>query len=83
MKKTIKLFDELLQEAIFSLTEVTKVGNYTNFFNLFTVLTWEEKQDMKLVLLTSLQLNSEDPKSVNYKTFRGRSRNYKSFSLTS
>ncbi|KAK6880861.1 Exocyst complex component SEC6 [Candida tropicalis] len=79
MKKTIKLFDELLQEAIFSLTEVTKVGNYTNFFNLFTVLTWEEKQDMKLVLLTSLQLNSEDPKSVNYKTFRGRSRNYKKF----
>ncbi|RCK55189.1 Exocyst complex component SEC6 [Candida viswanathii] len=71
MKKTIKLFDELIQEAIFSLTEVTKVGNYTNFFNLFAVLTWEETQDMKFALLSSLQLNPEDAKSVNYKMFRG------------
>ena len=53
------------------------------FFNILGVVTWEENEDLKVSLLKSLDMVSADPKTVNYKTFRGRSRNYKKFSLTS
>ena len=79
IKTTIKLFDELLNEGIQSLTEVTKEGNFECFFNILGVVTWEENEDLKVSLLKSLDMVSADPKTVNYKTFRGRSRNYKKF----
>ena len=43
------------------------------------MVTWEENEDLKVSLLKSLDMVSADPKTVNYKTFRGRSRNYKKF----
>ncbi|EMG45308.1 SEC6 Exocyst complex component SEC6 [Candida maltosa Xu316] len=79
MKKTIKLFDDLLNEGIQSLTEVTKVQNFECFFKIIAVIVWEEKQDLKFSSINNLHMNLEDAKTVNYKDFRGRPRNYKKF----
>ena len=52
IKTTIKLFDELLNEGIQSLTEVTKEGNFD--FNILGGSHGEENEDLKVSLLKSL-----------------------------
>ncbi|ODV78362.1 exocyst complex subunit [Suhomyces tanzawaensis NRRL Y-17324] len=80
IKKSIRLFDELLVEIITSLTESVKDGNIELIFKLVKVIEFETTEDTKFTLMESLGLNSQrDLKSINYSNFRGARRNYKKF----
>lgn len=80
MKKTTKLFEELLNEAIIGLTEAAKDENYECIYRLIKVIEYEDKEDLKFTLMENLKLNQgRDGRTVNYANFRRARRNYKKF----
>ncbi|ABN64841.2 exocyst complex subunit [Scheffersomyces stipitis CBS 6054] len=80
IKRTIGNFQELLGEAIISLTEVVKDGNVQLVHRVVKIVEYESNEDLKFSLMQSLGLNqSRDVKTIDYASFRGRRRNYRKF----
>jgi archaellum component FlaC len=80
LKKTIRLFDELLTESIISITESAREGNLQLVFKIIAIIEYEANEDLKLDLMSSLNLNGLiDLRSVDYKNFRSARRDYKKF----
>ncbi|KAK6458662.1 exocyst complex subunit [Scheffersomyces xylosifermentans] len=80
IKRTIAKFEDLLGEAIISLTEVVKDGNVQLVFRVVKIIEYESKEDLKFSLMESLGLlQTRDAKTVDYADFRGKRRNYKKF----
>ncbi|KAI5953109.1 SEC6 [Candida jiufengensis] len=78
VKETIKLFDELVNECIMSITETARDNNYTCLYNLIAIILWEDQQDIKLELMDNLQLLKFDI-NQDYQNFRSKKRHYKKF----
>ncbi|KAI5959089.1 SEC6 [Candida pseudojiufengensis] len=78
VKDTIKLFDELLNECIMSITETARDNNYSCLYNVIGIIIWEDQQDIKLDLMNDLSLAKSDI-NQDYKNFRSKKRNYKRF----
>lgn len=80
VKESIRKFDELLSEAITSLTESVKEGNVALAFKVVKIVEFEHNEDLKFTLIGSLGLRkAKDTKTTNYSTFRNTRRNYKQF----
>ncbi|CAH6722147.1 exocyst complex component Sec6p [[Candida] jaroonii] len=78
LRKTIKLFDDLLKEIIISLTEAVKEGNLQLVLKLIKIIDYETNEDLKVLLKNNLDLK-ENVLTVNYGMKRLVKRNYKKF----
>lgn len=80
LRKTKKLFDDLLREIIISITEALKEDNSELVFKLIKIIEFETSEDLKFQLSDQLNLNqSKNLKNINYANYRGRPRNYRKF----
>lgn len=87
IKSTIRLFDELLNEIIISITEAIREGNGAMAFKLVKIIEFENNEDLKVSLKEKLKENLEegvaddiiDVVTTNYSQYRGAKRNYMKF----
>lgn len=80
LKNTVKKFDELLSEVIFSLTEALKENNLELVFKLIKIIEFESIEDLKCSLMNKLGfVEKKNASSIDYSSFRGRVRNYQKF----
>lgn len=77
LRKTVGLYNDLITEIIISVTESARDGNLELVYKLITIIEYEANEDLKLDLVTCLNLSNNDIKSLNYKKFRNRKRNHK------
>lgn len=79
LRASVKLFDELLAEAITSLTEAVKDGNTALAYKVVKIIEFENSEDLKFALMQQLGLGSKDTRTIAYETFRNSRRGYKKF----
>lgn len=80
IRKVVRNFDELLKEIITNITEAVKDGNTELVTRLVRVIEHEAAEDLKLVLMSQLELvDQEKKKTVNYAKFRSKPRLYRKF----
>lgn len=80
IKKTVRRFDQLLKEAIISITEAVKEGNTELIARVVKIVEFEAAEDAKVVLTNSLGLITEHKRKVlAYSKFRAGPRNYMKF----
>lgn len=80
VKQTIRRFDQLLKEAIISITEAVKEGNTELIARVVKIMQYEATEDAKVVLSNSLGLVTESSRKVlAYSKFRAGPRNYMKF----
>lgn len=78
VRETIRLFDELLNECIMSITESTKIDNFELLYKVVSIILWEDKEDTKLSVMQNLNLIKNDA-NKRYNDFRFKRRNYRKF----
>ncbi|WPK27316.1 hypothetical protein PUMCH_004697 [Australozyma saopauloensis] len=80
LRQVVRKFDDLLKEAIISITEAVKEGNREMVVKLVRVIQYETTEDAKLLLSKSLGLFKPDQlTTTNYSNFRSTPRHYHKF----
>lgn len=80
VKQTVRRFDQLLKEAIISITEAVKGENTDLVARVVQIVEYEAAEDAKVVLTESLGLIPEKKrKLLAYSKFRAGPRNYMKF----
>ncbi|KAI5968415.1 SEC6 [Candida theae] len=78
VRETIRLFDELLNECIISITEAVKDDNFEMLYKVVGIVLWEDKEDTKISVMQNLDLVRHNV-NKDYNDFRSKRRNYKKF----